>query len=164
MIDPVERSSSAKLQSLKWNLLLVLTITYLLLAALFEDFLYPLVIMFSVPMAALGGFLGLATVNLFTYQAMDVLTMLGFVIREAVRNRMRPIFMSVSTSTLGMLPLVLFPGAGSELYRGLGSVVIGGLVVSTLFTLFLVPSLFSLTLDLRTALARTFSREETSAV
>ena len=79
-------------------------------------------------------------------------------IREAVRNRMRPIFMSVSTSTLGMLPLVLFPGAGSELYRGLGSVVMGGMIVSTLFTLFLVPSLFSLTLDLRLALARTFAR------
>jgi HAE1 family hydrophobic/amphiphilic exporter-1 len=180
---------SQTLQALKWNLLLVLTITFLLLAALFEDFLYPFVIMLSVPMAALGGFLGLATVNLFTYQAMDVLTMLGFVIligtvvnnailivhqslnhirneemphreaiREAVRNRMRPIFMSVSTSTLGMLPLVLFPGAGSELYRGLGSVVVGGLLVSTLFTLFLVPSLFSLTLDLRLTLARTFAR------
>ena len=48
-----------------------------------------------------------------------------------------------------MAPLVLFPGAGSELYRGLGSVVIGGLVVSTVFTLVLVPALFSLMLDLR---------------
>jgi len=66
-----------------------------------------------------------------------------------VRNRMRPIFMSVSTSVCGMLPLVLFPGAGSELYRGLGSVVVGGLVVSTLFTLILVPAMFSLSLDAR---------------
>ncbi|MCZ6695632.1 MAG: efflux RND transporter permease subunit, partial [Acidobacteria bacterium] len=74
-------------------------------------------------------------------------------IRASVESRIRPIFMSVGTSTLGMLPLVLFPGAGSELYRGLGAVVIGGLVVSTIFTLFLVPSLFSLMLDLRTALA-----------
>ncbi len=63
------------------------------------------------------------------------------------------IFMSTATSVFGMLPLVLFPGAGSELYRGLGSVVVGGLVVSTLFTLFLVPAVFSLTLDIRTALA-----------
>jgi HAE1 family hydrophobic/amphiphilic exporter-1 len=52
-----------------------------------------------------------------------------------------------------MLPLVLFPGAGSELYRGLGSVVVGGLIVSTLFTLFLVPALFSLVLETRAALA-----------
>ena len=51
-----------------------------------------------------------------------------------------------------MLPLVLFPGAGSELYRGLGSVVVGGLVVSTLFTLFLVPALFSLTLQVKSAI------------
>ncbi len=119
--------------------------------------------------------------NLFTYQPLDVLTMLGFIIlvgtvvnnailivhqslnhmrddgmdtaeaiREAVQNRIRPIFMSVSTSVFGMLPLVLWPGAGSELYRGLGSVVVGGLVVSTLFTLFLVPAMFSLMLDART--------------
>jgi HAE1 family hydrophobic/amphiphilic exporter-1 len=74
-------------------------------------------------------------------------------IRSSVGGRIRPIFMSVGTSTLGMLPLVLFPGAGSELYRGLGAVVIGGLIVSTIFTLFLVPSLFSLMLDARTALA-----------
>ena len=170
-------------RELRWNFLLVLVITYLLMAALFESFLYPFVIMFSVPLAALGGFLGLATMNLFSYQALDMLTMLGFIIlvgtvvnnailivhqslnhmreeglapreaiREAVSNRIRPIFMSVSTSVCAMLPLVLFPGAGSELYRGLGSVVVGGLILSTVFTLFLVPALFSLTLDIRSAL------------
>ncbi len=172
-------------RALRLNLLLALAITYLLMAALFESFLYPFVIMFSVPLAALGGFLGLAAVNTFIgYQAMDVLTMLGFIIligtvvnnailivhqslnhmkdegmtprhaiRESVRTRIRPIFMSVSTSVFGMLPLVLFPGAGSELYRGLGGVVMGGLIVSTVFTLFLVPALFSLSLDIRAALA-----------
>jgi HAE1 family hydrophobic/amphiphilic exporter-1 len=62
--------------------------------------------------------------------------------------------MSVSTSVCGMLPLVLFPGAGSELYRGLGSVVVGGLIVSTVFTLFLVPAVFSLSLDARAAVVR----------
>jgi HAE1 family hydrophobic/amphiphilic exporter-1 len=70
-------------------------------------------------------------------------------IREAVRNRIRPIFMSTTTSVFGMLPLVLFRGAGSELYRGLGSVVVGGLALSTIFTLFLIPALFSLVLDAR---------------
>jgi HAE1 family hydrophobic/amphiphilic exporter-1 len=135
--------------------------------------------MFSVPLAAAGGFLGLWLLNvLIVPQALDVLTMLGFIlllgivvnnailivhqslnymrdetmapreaIYEAVKNRVRPIFMTVSTSVFGMLPLVLFPGAGSELYRGLGSVVVGGLVVSTLFTLLLVPTLLSLVLD-----------------
>ncbi len=70
-------------------------------------------------------------------------------IAESVRTRMRPIFMSTLTSIGGMLPLVLFPGAGSELYRGLGSVMVGGLIISTLFTLILVPLLLSLVLDIR---------------
>jgi HAE1 family hydrophobic/amphiphilic exporter-1 len=170
-------------RALQWNFLLAVVITYLLMASLFESFLYPLVIMFSVPLAAAGGFLGLWLLNvLITNQALDVLTMLGFIllvgivvnnailivhqslktmrrdrlppreaIHEAVKNRVRPIFMSVSTSVFGMLPLVLFPGAGSELYRGLGSVVVGGLIVSTLFTLLLVPTLLSLVLDLKRA-------------
>ena len=59
----------------------------------------------------------------------------------ATRNRIRPIFMSTFTSVCGMLPLVLIPGAGSELYRGLGSVVVGGLSMSALLTLFMVPPL-----------------------
>src|SRR6185503_2653851 len=173
-------------QALKWNLLLALAITYLLMAALFESFLYPFVIMFAVFPGALGGFLGLALMNRFlTFQSLDVLTMLGFFIlmgtvvnnstlivhqalnhmreenmeaqasiREATRNRIRPIFMTIGSNVFGMLPLVLFAGAGSELYRGLGAVVLGGLIVSTIFTLFLVPALFSLMLDLRAGLAR----------
>jgi HAE1 family hydrophobic/amphiphilic exporter-1 len=68
-------------------------------------------------------------------------------ILESIRTRVRPIFMTTITTVLGLLPLVLFPGAGSELYRGLGAVVLGGLLVSTLFTLILVPALFSLTMD-----------------
>jgi HAE1 family hydrophobic/amphiphilic exporter-1 len=173
-------------RALTFNFVLALLITYLLMAALFESFIYPLVIMFSVPLAAAGGFLGLAAVNTFvTFQALDVLTMLGFVIligivvnnailivhqslnnirfggllhREAitqsVKTRIRPIFMSMTTSVLGMSPLVLFPGAGSELYRGLGSVVIGGLILSTVFTIFLVPSLFSLVLSIQYKMGR----------
>jgi len=70
----------------------------------------------------------------------------------------RPIFMSVSTSVCGMLPLVLFPGAGSELYRGLGSVVVGGLIVSTIFTLFLVPAVLSIMLQIRAAAEAFFRR------
>ena len=170
--------------ALKWNLVLALIITFLLMSALFESFLYPFVIMFSVPLAALGGFLGLATVNAaIAYQPLDVLTMLGFIIllgtvvnnpilivhqslnfirkegmeahaalREAVHSRIRPIFMSAGTSTFAMLPLILAPGAGSELYRGIGGVVVGGLLVSTVFTLFIVPALLSLVFDLRNLL------------
>ena len=68
---------------------------------------------------------------------------------EATRNRIRPIFMSTITSVMGMLPLVLFPGAGSELYRGLGSVVVGGLSLSAVLTLLLIPPMLSLVLSRR---------------
>lgn len=65
-------------------------------------------------------------------------------IKTATRNRIRPIFMSTLTSVFGMLPLVLIPGAGSELYRGLGSVVVGGLSLSAIITLLIVPPMMSL--------------------
>ncbi|MHC4306782.1 MAG: efflux RND transporter permease subunit, partial [Planctomycetota bacterium] len=68
-------------------------------------------------------------------------------IAEAVRTRVRPVFMSTFTSMGGMAPLVFMPGSGSELYRGLGSVVVGGLLVSTVFTIVLTPLLLSLVVD-----------------
>lgn len=175
---------------------LVVLITYLLMAALFESWLYPLVIILTVPLGAVGGILGLNLLNIYLVatgqitQQLDVLTMLGFVILigtvvnnpilivhqslnhmreegmqpreailESIRTRIRPIFMTTLTTVLGLLPLVLFPGAGSELYRGLGSVVLGGLLVSTVFTLILVPTLFSLMLDARTRFVRLFVGE-----
>jgi HAE1 family hydrophobic/amphiphilic exporter-1 len=158
-----------------WDLLLAVVIVYLVMAVLFESFLYPLIMLLAVPLAAAGGVGGLAVLNLFVYQPLDMLTLLGFVILigivvnnaillvhqtlqlirddgmearaaivEATRNRIRPIFMSTLTSVFGMLPLVLFPGAGSELYRGLGSVVVGGLSMSALLTLLIVPPMLSL--------------------
>ena len=175
-------------QSLWFNLLLAGVITYLLMAALFESWIYPAVIIMSVPLGSVGGLLGLALLNWLgapfgIFQTLDVLTMLGFVILigtvvnnpiliveralqlvrgeseagadgaawepteaiiEAVRSRVRPIFMTTLTTVLGLLPLVLFPGAGSELYRGLGAVLLGGMFVSTVVTLVLVPLLLGL--------------------
>ena len=64
-------------------------------------------------------------------------------ISDAVKTRVRPIFMSATTSLFGMLPLVLSTGSGSELYRGLGSVLLGGLAISTMFTLFVIPALLA---------------------
>ncbi len=168
---------SQTFDELAFDLLLATVIVYLVMAVLFESFLYPLVVMISVPLAAAGGVGGLWLLNRFTFQPLDMLTLLGFVIlvgivvnnaillvdralayrREegrkagaaimaAVSDRLRPIFMTTATSVFGMLPLVLFPGAGSELYRGLGSVVVGGLALSSLLTLFLVPPLLSILL------------------
>jgi HAE1 family hydrophobic/amphiphilic exporter-1 len=70
-------------------------------------------------------------------------------IAESVRTRIRPIFMSSMTSVVGTLPLVAYPGSGSEMYRGIGAVLIGGQLVSTIFTLLLVPLVFSLLIDMR---------------
>ncbi|MDP6343869.1 MAG: efflux RND transporter permease subunit, partial [Alphaproteobacteria bacterium] len=157
------------------DLVVAVIIVYLVMAVLFESFLYPLIIMLSVPLATAGGVAGLVLLNTYTFQPLDMLTMLGFVILigivvnnaillvhqtlflvrnedlgvdeaiiEAVRNRIRPIFMSTLTSVFGMLPLVVFPGAGSELYRGLGSVVLGGLSLSAVLTLLIIPPLLSL--------------------
>ncbi len=111
-------------------------------------------------------------------QSLDVLTMLGFVIllgsvvnnpiliveqslnfmedglenHEAIvqstMSRIRPIFMTTGTTILGLAPLVLIPGAGSELYRGLGVVMFGGLFFGTVTTIFFIPSLMSLMYDL----------------
>ena len=162
-------------QALQWNFLLAIVITYLLLSALFGNFFYPFIILFSVPLAAAGGFVGLALVNLIIApQPFDILVMLGFIILvgtvvnnailivhqtlnnvryrglvgkdailASVRTRIRPIFMSATTSLFGLLPLVLATGQGSELYRGLGSVILGGLAVSTVLTLFVVPALLA---------------------
>ena len=158
-----------------WQLLMAVIIVYLVMAVLFESFLYPFIIIFSVPLATAGGILGLALLNEYVRQPLDMLTLLGFVIligtvvnnaillvdgtlrlardhgmepRSAIlvatRHRMRPIFMSTMTSVIGMAPLVVFPGAGSELYRGLGSVVLGGLALSAVLTLLIIPSLLAL--------------------
>ncbi len=125
---------------------------------------------------------------------MDVMTMLGFVILagivvnnailivhqslnnmregwqpqeailESVRTRIRPIFMTTATTVFGMLPLVFARGSGSELYRGLGSAVLGGLVVSSVFTLILIPTLYSLWMDAKVAVAARLERKPTKEV
>ncbi len=185
---------------LKWNFLLAVLITYLLMAALFESFVYPFVIILSVPIGAVGGILGLKLLGVYLAfrgdppQNLDVLTMLGFIIlvgtvvnnailivhqalihmradgdspRDAVvksvRTRIRPIFMTTLTTVFGLSPLVFFPGAGSELYRGLGSVVLGGLVVSTVVTLILIPSVFTLMVDAGSFLKRLFGKTTDAA-
>ncbi len=65
-------------------------------------------------------------------------------VSQAVRLRLRPILMTTLTSIFGMLPLLLMPGAGTELYRGMAAVIVGGMLVSTVFTLLLLPSLLRL--------------------
>jgi len=161
-------------------LLLALIICFLLIAALFEDFISPIAVLVSVPLAAAGGAGGLWLVNaLLGKQPLDLMTALGFLILigvvvnnailvvdgsltrlrqgaslrdavpQAVEARVRPIFMTTATSLAGLLPMVIFSGSGSELYRGVGAIVLGGLLLSTILTLFVVPSAFTLLWRLR---------------
>ncbi len=132
---------------------LALLVVYLLMCALFESWVYPFVIVHQ----ALNFMRGLGEV-----EGMEPGTRLEprRAIAESTRTRVRPIFMSTLTSVGGMLPLVLFPGAGSELYRGLGGVVVGGLLTSAVFTPLIVPLTLSMALDLRQGLARLFTRSD----
>lgn len=159
------------LENMAGSFLLAITILYLLMSALFSSFKDSLLVMLSIPLATFGGVLALYIINLVSFQSMDLLTMIGFIIllglvvnnaillvhqarsaeraghsrkeavEEAVLLRLRPIMMSTMTSIFGMLPLLLIPGAGTELYRGLAGVIVGGMMVSTFFTLILLPSL-----------------------
>ncbi|MBW4572927.1 MAG: efflux RND transporter permease subunit [Tolypothrix carrinoi HA7290-LM1] len=156
-----------------------LIITYLLLVALYRSFLYPLVIMTTVPMGLTGALLSLVIANWIpgVIVPLDMITGLGFLILtgvvvnnailivervlqlqeegqkydeslyNATRDRLRPIFMSAGTSVLGMIPLAIFPGQGSELYQGLGIALTGGLAFSTILTPTVVPALMALLHD-----------------
>ncbi|MFQ5840063.1 MAG: efflux RND transporter permease subunit, partial [Candidatus Methylomirabilales bacterium] len=191
------RDLSVAWNSIKWSFLLALVVIYLLMCSLFESWSTPLIIMFTVPLAATGGVLAVRLANVFEPAIkMDVITMLGFVILagivvnnaililhqalnnmregwdpqeavvESVRTRVRPIFMTTATTVFGMLPLVFARGSGSELYRGLGAAILGGLVVSSLFTLVLIPTMYSLWLDAQLALTTSLrgkSREEVAS-
>jgi multidrug efflux pump subunit AcrB len=151
------------------NFALALVVLFLLMAALFRSLKDSLLVVLAMPLAMVGGIFSLRLLNLVSFQPMDLLTMIGFVIllglvvnnaillvhqtrsaerrgvsrhhavEEALETRLRPIFMSTITSIFGMLPLLLIPGAGSVIYRGLAAVIVGGMCVSAIFTLILLP-------------------------
>ena len=167
------------IETMTWNFAFAVLVLFLLMTALFRSVLDSAVVLASMPMALAGGVLGLRALNLFTFQSLDLLTMIGFVIlmglvvnnaillidrarrgrteglsdeesiRMAVETRVRPIYMSTLTSVVGMLPLVLVPGVGSEIYRGLAVVIAGGMLTSTLFTVVFMASALRLLAWLR---------------
>lgn len=169
-----DRLESALNDMLK-NFLLAILILFLIMAAIFKSIKDATLVLAVMPLALAGGLLALKLLNLVTYQSLDMLTMIGFIILlglvvnnaillisqtrsfeqagvshyqaviQAVRVRTRPVYMSTLTSILGMLPLLVIPGVGSDIYRGLATVIIGGMVFSLMFTLILMPSLLLLT-------------------
>ncbi|WP_448567824.1 efflux RND transporter permease subunit [Thalassotalea ganghwensis] len=165
---------SEALASMSQSFILALIILYLLMSALFRSFKDSLLVVLTIPLATVGGIAVLQITNLIIFQPLDLLTMIGFIIllglvvnnaillvyqtrvgeseglsrhdavEQAVRLRLRPILMSTLTSICGMLPLLLIPGAGAELYRGIAAVIVGGMSVSTVFTLIFLPSLLQM--------------------
>tara|TARA_R110002049_G_scaffold252264_1_gene426932 strand:+ start:67283 stop:70309 length:3027 start_codon:yes stop_codon:yes gene_type:complete len=160
------------INNLSSSFIVALIILLLLMAALFRSFFDSLLVMLALPLATIGGVISLKILGL----PADLLTLIGFIIllglvvnnaillvyqarslereghvrtaaiKNAVRTRIRPILMSTSTTVFGMLPLVIFAGAGTELYQGLAAVIVGGMIVSTFFTLVLIPSLLQFNL------------------
>jgi multidrug efflux pump subunit AcrB len=167
-------SLSQAIGTMSRNFIMALFILFMLMAGLFRSLKDSALVVMTIPLAGVGGIIALQTLNLFTFQPMDLLTMIGFIILlglvvnnaillvdqtrraernglerdEAVRNalqiRMRPIFMSTLTSIFGMLPLLLLPGEGSVIYRGLAASIVGGMMCSLIFTLLLLPCLLRL--------------------
>ncbi|MGE0181328.1 MAG: efflux RND transporter permease subunit [Parvularculaceae bacterium] len=175
--DSLKRAIS----NLGGNFLLAVAILFLIMAALFKSLRDAAIVIVALPMAAVGGIIAIRLLNLVHQTPLDLLGMIGFIIllgivvnnaillveqtrqseaegmsrreavREALRLRTRPIFMSTATTLMGMLPLVLAPGQGAQIYRGLATVIFGGMAVSTLFTLILMPALLQLGAEKRQA-------------
>ncbi len=149
-------------------MILIVILVYMVMASQFESFMSPFVIMFSVPFAFTGVILGLwATDTALGVMAMiGIIILLGIVVKNgivlidytilmrergmsvvdasitAARSRLRPILMTTLTTVLGMVPLAVGQGEGSELWRSLGMTVCWGLTISTLVTLVLIPTIY----------------------
>src|SRR6266436_1234189 len=153
---------------------LALFVLFLLMTALFRSMRDSAVVLLTVPLALVGGMLGLRVLGLVAFQALDLLSMIGFVmmigvivnhsillvaavrgaqgsgvtleeaIRQGLNQRLRAILASTLTGALGALPMAINPGPGSVIYRGLAAVNIGGVIVSLVFSLILIPALIRL--------------------
>ena len=150
--------------------LLALLIVYFVLAAQFESFVHPLVIMLTVPLAVLGALAGLQAfgMTLNIYSQIGIVMLVGLAAKngilivefanqmrdqgidfdtallEASKRRLRPIVMTSFTAIMGAIPLIIAQGAGAETRQVLGVVIFGGVLVSTILTLFIVPMAYSL--------------------
>jgi multidrug efflux pump len=150
--------------------LLAIAFIYLVLSAQFESFLSPFIIMMSVPLSIAGALLTLylteGTLNI--YSQVGLITLVGLItkhgilivefsnqqraqgkkvieaVKAAAALRLRPILMTTGSMVLGAVPLAMAHGAGAESRHQIGWVIIGGMLIGTLFTLFVVPVVYSL--------------------
>ena len=176
------------------NFVLALLVLFLLMAAMFRSLRDSLVVVLTVPVALVGGVLGLRVLGLVAFQPLDLLTMIGFImmvgvvvnhsillvdrtrdaqnhghnleesIRQAMNQRLRAILASTLTGALGALPMAINPGPGSVIYRGLAAVNVGGVIVAMVFSLLLLPSLMRLATRPEAAKAAVPSPDDHAAV
>jgi multidrug efflux pump len=161
---------------------IALALIYLVLAAQFQSFRDPLIVLFgSVPLAISGAllltFLGLTTVNI--YSQVGLITLVGLVAKngilivefanhlqqegfskwkaviEASKTRLRPVLMTSAATVFGHLPLVFVTGPGAEARNSIGIVLVAGMAIGTLFTLFVVPCLYVLIAGSKRSTSRT---------
>ncbi|MEW5862535.1 MAG: efflux RND transporter permease subunit [Pseudomonadota bacterium] len=169
-LDGPSREFRESGQALAFAFLLALAFIYLMLAAQFESFLSPFIIMLTVPLASFGALAALkltgGTLNVYSKVGLIMLIGLitkhgilivefanqlrarGMATRQAVLEasalRLRPILMTTGAMVLGSLPLALATGAGSEARQPIGWVIVGGLALGTVFTLFVIPVAYTL--------------------
>jgi HAE1 family hydrophobic/amphiphilic exporter-1 len=149
---------------------LALLIAYLVLAAQFESFINPAVVMFTVPMGIFGGFIGLALTNqgMNIYSQIGMIMLIGMVTKngilivefanqlrdrglpldtaiiDASARRLRPILMTAFTTLIGAIPLIISTGAGSESRIAVGTVIFSGMAFATFVTLLVIPAMYRL--------------------
>ena len=149
-------------------MILIIILVYMVMASQFESFMSPFVIMFSVPFAFVGVVLGLWLTNtaLGVMAMIGILILIGIVVKNgivlidylillrergmgildaavaAARSRLRPILMTTLTTVLGMIPMAVGTGEGSEMWKSLGITVAWGLSISTVVTLILIPTIY----------------------
>lgn len=164
------REMATSFRSLQFALVLAVFLVYLVMASQFESFLHPFVILFTIPLALIGAVFGLlitgSTISVVVFIGLILLA--GIVVNNAIvlidlinqlrakgmekmeaiieggRSRLRPIMMTMLTTTLGLLPLAIGIGEGAEVRSPMAITVIGGLTVSTLLTLIVIPVVYSI--------------------
>lgn len=164
----------AIIATMSGNFLLALLVLFMLMAAMFHSLRDALVVVLTVPLALAGGVLGIRLLGAVTFQPLDLLTMIGFImmigiivnhaillvdltrdamnhghsleeaLRMSLNQRLRAMVASTLTGALGALPMVVNPGPASTIYRGLAAVNVAGVIVSMVFSIVLLPSLMRL--------------------
>lgn len=161
-----QKTMADSFKSLLYAIIAAILFVYMIMVALYDSYIYPLVVLFSIPVAIIGAMLGLALTakSISIYSMLGMIMLIGLVAKNAILlvdrtnqmkreknlstveaiveaggTRLRPILMTTIAMVMGMLPIAISTSAGSEAKSGLGVVLIGGLISSLLLTLVLVP-------------------------